>query len=218
MKKILGIAVLLAFAPAALATVTVIDDFEVDEGHFTLQPTFSGSTVGLLASSTADRVETEAYAGIGSQQLDLLDNPNGSGWTLRHLSGGGSASGNVSITATGWIGYALKTETPGLTASIALDDPGTADRGNFIPVIADGEWHVYQWNMDDDTQWHGWVTGNGIIDGPTLTIDSIFLESSTEQDATVFIDSVMYNNDGMVPEPGTLALLALGGLAVIRRR
>ena len=219
MRSLVALGVVLLLAATAPAAIVVVDSFEVDEGHFNVQPTYSGSTLGLLTTSTADRITTDGADGTCSQQLVLLEDPAvPAGWQCRHLSGLGSAGNNAPIPAQGWIGYFLKTTTPGLQTSIALDDPGTADRGNFKDVIADGAWHLYQWDMDDDDQWHGWVTGDGIITGPILTIDSVFFFSETDQDAEVYFDFVAHNPDGQIPEPATLCMLALGGLALIRRR
>jgi hypothetical protein len=216
MKKLLATALIVSLLPLASAATNVIEDFEVDEGLFDRQPTFSGSTSGILLSSTADRVETMAYEGIGSQELVLLDDPAVSdGWFVRHLYNGGS--GPQDIVDTGWIGFWLKTDAPGLTVSIALDNPGTADRGIFREVVNDGEWHLYQWGLEFDSYWNGWVTGDGMIVGLS-GIDSIQIDSSLDQDATIYLDYVAHNTDGFLPEPGSLSLLALGGLALLRRR
>ncbi len=59
--------------------------------------------------------------------------------------------------------------------SLAIDNTNnvTADRGIPKPMIPDGQWHLYEWNLEDDDQWEGWVNGDGIIDTVDFTIDSI---------------------------------------------
>ena len=184
-----------------------ITDFEQDEGYFNWSPTFSGSNIGIGAGTTATRVTTEAQAGIGSQEISIDGDP--SSWLLRHVSGIGASSsasapsGNLPIDATGFVGFWLKTIDPGITVRIALDDPGTADRGVAQAVIADGEWHLYQWDLEDDSQWEGWVTGDGFITGSTVTLDSIQFFGAG--DATLYLDSVSHNPLGsLVPPTGDL--------------
>ncbi|MCA9236198.1 MAG: autotransporter-associated beta strand repeat-containing protein [Planctomycetales bacterium] len=183
----------------------VIDNFEVDEGHFGwAYNTSPGSqTFGLAAGTTIERVTTEAHTGDASQQLNFV--ASGGAWQIRHNSGIGTPAapaGNEALAATGSIGFWLMTDDPGVTVQIALDDPGSADRGLEQAVIADGQWHLYQWDLQDDSQWEAWAIGDGVITGPTLTIDSIFFHGT--QSATVYLDNVSHNPDGPLsgPAPG----------------
>lgn len=236
----LATAAITATAPAA---IVVLDDFNVDEGRFGLAPTFSGSTTGLATTSTADRITTDSYEGAGSQQLVFNDdtvNPGGAA-RVRFLSGGGSPGGasgqpaNTVITATagidGWIGFALKTTTPGWNVQIWLEGP--ENNGSFQKeVIADGEWHIYEWSLDDETGGpDGWqATGiPGIVGGDidvqngNYTIDSIlFRHADMPGTSTILMDYVAWNTTGRlsIPEPATLALAGMGliGLCAARRR
>ncbi|QDT69303.1 hypothetical protein MalM25_22390 [Planctomycetes bacterium MalM25] len=176
---------------------TLITGFDApgDEGYFASSITAGGQTT-IDGSSSADQTDTMQHEGIGSQLLDI--NATGD-WTLRHLSGGAAPDGNLSLSAEGSIGFWLKTDTPGLTVQIAVDDPGSADRGELKNVIADGEWRLYEWDLDDDSQWSGWVSGDGVITGPMLTIDSIFLYGSG--DAEVYLDTVAHNPSGSLLAP-----------------
>lgn len=176
---------------------TVLDDFETNEGSFSSSITAAGQTFGVLPGSSAARVTTEAQSGIASQQLDINGDPGG--WLIRHLSGGANPANNDPLDATGYLGVWLKTDDPGITVQIALDDPDSADRGFKQPLIADGEWHLYQWNLEDDYQWEDWAFEEGIIIGPTVTIDSIFFEGAG--DATIFIDTVSHNPSEILAEP-----------------
>ena len=234
-----GICVLLT-ASAASAAPVVIDSFDVDEGHFTQAPSFSGTTTGEtetapgVGPSTADRVTDEAFAGAGSQRIFLDDNPNANvpgeveAWRLRHLSGGGTIANNVALTASGYVGYYLKTSTPNLQASIMLDDGSTGhlERAVRVPITADNQWHLYQWNIDDDAQWDAFAgTGaNGTIESATATIDSIFIDAvrtSGDQDAVFFIDSVSHDPNGPlppVPEPMAAGVIAVGAVGALARR
>ena len=64
-----------------------------------------------------------------------------------------SAVANLQFESTGAVGLWLKTDTPGLSVSIALDDPTTADRGVLRSVVADGQWHEYRWFLDRNADW-----------------------------------------------------------------
>lgn len=176
--------------PGGMVTIA---DFEVDEGYFKWATNYSGSNQGIGAASTANRVTTEAYEGIGSQEIYIDGDPNG--WLLRHVSGSAipvaNPATNLALEATGNIGFWLMTEDPNLTVRIALDDPDTADRGVEKEVIADGQWHLYEWDLSDDSQWEAWFNEDGIITGPTVTIDSIQFSGTGE--ATFYLDSVAHN-------------------------
>ncbi len=173
--------------------IVLVDDFETDEGHFYADPDYSGSNRGIF-STTAERDTTQAHTGTASERIDVDGETDADGWSLRFLSGVGDPANNLSIAADGWIGFWMMTTTPGLTVQIGLDDPDSADRGLAQAVIADGDWHLYQWDMSNDSQWEAWAFSDGNITGPSLTIDSIFLHGSGL--ATVFLDDVAYNNGG----------------------
>jgi hypothetical protein len=79
------------------------------------------------------------------------------------------------------------------------------EKGQPINVIADNQWHLYQWNFEDDDDWLPFNAGsNGAIDAVngTITIDSIWLAGSGN--AQIYLDNVSHN-----PE-GPLAALLLG--------
>lgn len=183
--------------PNASGLGNSLEDFEIDEGAFYTSPSFSGSTEGILTSSTSERVTTEAQSGGGSQEIVINADPNSTDWFVRHLAGGGNPGNNDAFTSEGFIGFWLKTDDPGITVQIALDDPSTADRGFLQPVQADGEWHLYQWNLEDDRQWEGWFPSNdGNITGTAVTIDSIQFYGSG--DATIYLDTISHNPDGFL--------------------
>ena len=224
-----------ALAAPAGAAVIVIDDFEANEGHFNLDPDFSGTSAGQTVAagvgpSTADRDTTEFFSGIASERVFIDDNPavnapDGTAWRIRFLSGGGTPANNTPLDATGYVGYWLKTTAQNLRAAVLVDDGAALERSTRVPIIGDGQWHLYQWNFDDDTQWDGFAgTGpNGVIDAATVTLDAIYIDAvlagdGSDQDAVYFIDDVSVNPEGEIPEPSALGLLAVGAAALLRRR
>lgn len=191
---------------------TVVDGFDTGEGRFSVQPTFSGSTVGIDASSTADWTGIEKLGLLGGgQKIVLVDNAaSTSAWQVRHLSGSGAAGANFNMGPKGWVGYWLKTETapPGASVAIGLDDSGdpATKRSVQLPVINDGNWHLYQWNIEDTTHWTPWVVTSGKrkIVGPTVTIDAVwFFGPDSSLPWTIYMDQVSHNATGKIGrEPG----------------
>jgi hypothetical protein len=230
------------FAVAALATVgfaanasaaIIFDDFNVNEGHFAQAPNFSGSSANVAASSTADRVTTDSYEGAGNQKIVLNATTTGAATRVRFLSGGGTPANNTSFTTgagvDGWIGLAIKTTSPGWNVQLWLE--GAENNGSAQKnLIADGAWHIYEWNLDDETGGaDGWqATGvPGIIGGDidfqagAYTLDSIlFRHAGAPASAELFIDFYAKSDSGsiaglLVPEPATLALAGLGMIGLV---
>jgi len=175
----------------------VYADFEGgNEGTLKYAPGYSGSTTGINETlSTAEPVSGEGYAGDWSQRIMIYEDTTGEGgWLVRHVSGSdASRSQNVIRPTNGYVGLFAKTTSAGTAISIAIDntDDITADRGMFRPLIPDGQWHLYEWNLDDDSQWSGWNQGDGIIDTVDFTIDSI--QIAGDGDAEIFIDHLSYS-------------------------
>lgn len=187
--------------PPSVVRSYIYADFEGGyEGTFCESPGYSGSTYGIDASlSTADAVSTDSFSGDWSQRLVIIDDgiPNG-GWFVRHVSGfNASRSDNVIRATNGFVGFWAKTSTAGIELSLAIDntDNVTADRGVRKVMITDGQWHLYEWDLQDDDQWEGWFEGDGLIDTVDFTIDSIQI-FGPDVDATIFIDVIGHNNNG----------------------
>ena len=241
-RSVLALLANLGLTSLAFSALTIIDDFEVNEGHFTANPnTGSGTSQGFVktggTAATADRVTTEAFTGIASQQIVIDDDTavagsgaNQDSWRLRNLSGGGTPANNATLTNTAedttYVGYWLKTSSPGLEAGIGIDDGAALEIGAWRPVPADGAWHLYQWQFQDPADWDPFAgTGpNGQIDAATVTIDNAFFRggvgfpTGTDFDATFFVDDVSWNPTGQIPEPSSLVLLGLSSLLLSSRR
>jgi hypothetical protein len=167
---------------------------------------------------------------------------------IRLLSGGGTPANNTSFTTTagtdGFIGYYYKVPAPGtlpgslpagLQLTINLDGPGgtsgVAAAGVAKNAIMDGQWHLVEWNLDNPADWGPFqgVGGDAVLDNATYTIDSIYFRYPVGTTwpgytgiQTLGLDFVALNEAGsiaaLVPEPSSLAVLGLGGVAMLARR
>jgi autotransporter-associated beta strand protein len=206
-----------ASPPPDVSLGNVIDDFETGEGHFSWPYNTSpiSQTFGLAATTTIDRVTTQHQGEGQASQLLNLDAATGStNWQLRHNSGIEQVAhpdGNVDLEAIGNIGLWLKTDDPGITVRLGIDDPVDPDgggpnppntaleRGTALNIIADNQWHLYQWDLEDETQWDAFSGGaNGVIDAPagTITIDSIWFAGIGN--AEIYLDTISHNPDGII--------------------
>jgi len=135
---------------------------------------------------------------------------------LRHLSGGGNPLNNRvsvggqsrAIGPNGFVGFFLKTTDADLQVGIGIDDGVSGgstglETSNSLPVIADGQWHLYEWSLDDADQWSNFSGGNGTIGGPNAYVDSVFIHagaSTAGATLTMFLDTVAYNPFGSLAE------------------
>lgn len=205
-ERIVGnhLAVFADIAPSK-PSVFVYNDFENgEENTFSYSPTYSGSTQGVLASSTADSVD------IGGNQwcerVVLYDDPSIStvseypqgGWFVRFVSGSSaSPAQNVARAAIGYVGFWAKTANTGMKISLAIDNAGQTERGNLLDLANDGNWRYYEWNLGDNDQWEGWSNGDGQIAPGDFTIDSIQIFGGNSN-GTIYIDNVMHNPNGRI--------------------
>jgi uncharacterized lipoprotein YddW (UPF0748 family) len=201
----------------------VIDDFETDEGHFNwpYNQSPSSQSFGLSSATTTERVTTEHQGpGVASQLLNfVIDSAGSDAWQNRHNSGIGAPANpanNEPLQASGYVGFWLKTDDAGSSVRISIDDPigNTAlEMGASQAVVADNEWHLYQWDLDDADEWTGFAGGaNGVIDGVSgfVSIDSIWFNGTGS--VQIYLDTVSHNPLGpiiAIPEPTAVLLVAI---------
>ncbi|MBO9205511.1 MULTISPECIES: M23 family metallopeptidase [Niastella] len=175
-------------------TIKVLDDFSKGVGHFTTQPTYSGSTVGIATTSTAQHYVDGDHTHL---QLNLVDNTSvTTAWRVRMLSAEGTPASNVSFSKNGIVKLWLKTSNAvsGATVQIYLDDSDGTEGSVTLPVINDGEWHGYIFDL---TAWDGVNVsgGNGVLDAANLTLDAIVLNSPNRSGTwTAYIDDVEWQS------------------------
>lgn len=172
----------------------IIDTFESNEGHFTSTPSYSGSTTGISANSTAERDCTMSKVGNCSEHLSLIDNAaNTSAWSVRFLSGGGTPSSNTSFSRNGRIGFWVFVAGSGFSVGVGIDDSSDGTERSTQKAIAANTWTYVEWDLSNAANWNTWVGGNGTINAANLTVDAIWLERAhTTYSVNVHIDEVQW--------------------------
>ena len=245
---------LVAMGGVAQGAPIIFDDFNTNLGHFGYAPNFASQSTGestppATPVGTNERVETDSpLEGTGHQKLVLVHDGTTALMRIRHVSGaapygsgqaGVPASNTPFTTSTGedgFIGFYAKTSAANAGWTIGLNlDGGTAnagadmDMGVARSIIADGEWHLYEWNLDNDDDWVAVpsIGGDGTIQAGQHTVDSIYIFTNQAGTAgqvrdPLFIDFVAKSDSGsiaaLVPEPGAISLVGLAGLGLLRRR
>jgi spore germination protein YaaH len=192
-----------SFASTSNLSNSILADFEIDAGTFSASPTYSGSTVGISKLSTSARSVEQSYNGWASLKVILKDSSSlSTNWTVRLLSGTGTPSNNSTLGTTGYIGLWLKTSSApsGAQIAITLDDAaGGTELSPKRNLSNNNEWTLYEWNLQE-SGWSSFSGGNGIVNGPTVTLDAImFYAANNSPDWTIFLDDVSYNSNSSLP-------------------
>lgn len=182
--------------PGSGGTTSLLDTFESNEGHFTSTPSYSGSTTGIAASSTAERDCSIAKVGSCSEHLTLIDDSaNTSDWAVRFLSGGGTPGSNTAVARNGRLGFWIYVGGSGFNVGVGVDD-GAATERSVLRSVPANTWTYVEWNLADAAQWNAWVGGNGTIDAATVTLDAIWLERAhTTFTVNAYIDEVQWRSN-----------------------
>lgn len=174
-------------------TGRVLDTFESGVGHFNRAPTWSGSTVGIAASSLAERDCGMRKAGSCSLHVLLRDNAStAADWAVRLVSGSGEPAGNAKLTRVGGkLGFWIYAGGSGMQVGVSVDDGSGTERSQLrsVPV---GQWTYVSWAFDDANQWNAWAgSSNGRIDAASVTVDAIWLHrAQTRYDVHLYVDEV----------------------------
>jgi len=162
---------------------------------FDTQPTYSGSTRGLISDSYVTYDSTQAYTGSGSGRWVLMDDPAvDTDWRVRILANRGDKFLNRGLSPDGSIVLYLKTDTsPGKTIALAMDDmAGGMEISPALDIVGDGNWHEYRFELRGEG-WTSFFNGNGVLDGPIVSLDAIMLYSpEQEEDWVLNIDALRY--------------------------
>jgi Stage II sporulation protein len=197
----------------ALQYVKTLTDFELNSGYFGNDPYFSGLNQNLGAGTLTQRSTAAARSGTWGQQVTIdLDESAGGGFLFQHVAGTEFATGlftgkrqaNLAVESLGSIGFWLKTQSPGLTVSVKLDDEDNGtEQALFQNVIADGQWNLYEWSLQNAALWSASAAegGDGVL-GDTISLDSIVFAGG--QDSLVFLDDIFYTPPASGPIFGDL--------------
>ena len=248
-KLIIGTTSLLAAVLCSQASI-IFDDFNTSAGHFGFTPTFSSTTANMATTSTSvwDNTVGDPFEGAGALQLNLIKNTASGSARVRFVSGGppynSTTSGNPAYN-TAWnytgandgrIGLYLKADAnaSGWQISLNMDAPansaGTMSWSGDKAIIADNQWHLYEWTIDSTT----WAAvpgiGGGVLAAGAHTFDSIYIRNTgtvaANTSTTMFIDFVAKTDADNIsvaslvvtPEPSSLALGLLGGFGLFAAR
>ncbi len=174
------------------------------EGVFNRDIDLTKNASANVTAADAVRTNQFIFDGTHAQRLDVtLDPASDDDWFVRHVAGAryaeatvvgrggvvvgtesleGEPMANLQFNATGSVGVYLRTTTPGLSASLAVDDGGVGvanatgggDRGRARELIADGNWHRYEWFLEEAGFWEaGELGADGILDADRVSLDSL---------------------------------------------
>lgn len=171
--------------------VKILDDFEVNTGHFNAPLDYSGSCTGFdTESSTKYRSTLSPHQGISSLKINLKDDTKSEeDWLVRVLSGYGSPQNNISFGKNDSIRCYIKASGNSNTSvCLWIDDTDGVEATKTIPLIADDEYHKYAWDLKDA---YDAITGNGAINSSVLTLDAIVLSTPNQSaDISIYIDDL----------------------------
>ena len=255
-----------AFASWSYATPIFLQDYEAPGGldePFNRSPDASGSSEGILDDDAPNDPGTSAIAldaadgTLGTTQSALITivdeappaadsaGANGTAYSIRLIPNAGAnvTATNPAFPTDGFVGFYLKADPTAAAALLEvaplLEDSGgtlAGSGGVLKPVIADGLWHLYEWDMDNPADFpntfetfYGGTPAAETLEA-TASFDSIAIISrgiDGQSSASLKIDQIGYDNAGrlpqppIIPEPASVVLAACGmlgvGLALQRR-
>jgi spore germination protein YaaH len=174
----------------------ILAAFDDSLGIFNTHPTYSGSTSGISGDSYAVHDTIQVYSGTGSGQWVLKDDATStSDWQVRILSHKGDRFLNRGFSPNGLVTVWLKTDTPaGKSIALIVDDmAGGTEISDAQAIIGDGAWHAYQFDLSGE-EWASFSGGNGVPEGPILTLDAVMLYSPDQpEDWVVNVDEIRYD-------------------------
>jgi hypothetical protein len=168
-------------------------------------PNTSGSTYGIGKSSTFTQTAESKKSGTYSGKLSLIDSSQSSSWFVRVFYDY-SSNDTLRLGTIGYLRIYLRTSNApaGLKVRLAVDDNSSSvtEATTWQTVIADGTYRLYEWRIDDPSQWDAWVGGsNGQIDGPNTYFDSIqFSCNDPNSGSTQFVVYVDNLEKGTQPQ------------------
>ncbi|MBB6429683.1 PEP-CTERM sorting domain-containing protein [Algisphaera agarilytica] len=231
-RALFGIAAAACFAQGGSAAAEVLfsETFEADQSQFSLSSDFIDSTNDYFAVvGTGDISTVNDYTGFGGSSFfaaEDTDDNGGNGNDIQTLTFTVDITGATDLSFSG-----LFAESGGANYD-ALDSiviTGSIDAGASFNILAfetvqDGDAFnsaVLSQDTDFDGEGDGTAlseefstfTGSITGTGSSLTVEiAVFMDSASEE---IAFDNLVI--EGVIPEPASLALVGLGGLAMLGR-
>jgi len=172
MKKILfSMMVLVAILLSTNINAQIIDNFEVSKGTFSRGTATAGQTAGITGTTpTLDN--TKAKNGTQSLLIYYTDDKLATdvSWYDRFLSNAGtSAAVNLLSSDSKYVGFWMETSTAPAGSKVSILVRSLATPNYYIesvakePINSNGVFNLYEWKMDDPTQWGDWLDQNGSV-------------------------------------------------------
>ena len=174
--------------PGSLPIDRIMNDFVSDVGNWG-HPTYSGSTSGILGTSTFEVSDSAAYQGTTSGEMVILDDPAVSGgWFIRLW--------NINrvdrIDLDSKMFFYLRGGNADVQARIVVQDDDGYEAGPWHDLTFDeDDWQVVSVDLQNDLM-TGWINGNGTINAASgsVAIDGIQIRCSEDVSMSLFVDMV----------------------------
>lgn len=166
-------------------TEHIIETFEANIGTF-WAPTGSGSTYGILTTSTFAVSDEAAFRGEKSGKLTLLDDPDREGgWYVRLYH-----QLQTSVRANSKIMIMVKGSNANVDMRLSVKDTGYEQGPWQTVTLSEDDWQIVTFDLLNDEA-EGWITGNGKVEGKTVQIEAIHMRCSEDADVTLYVDEFM---------------------------
>ncbi len=176
--------------------------FETDEPFF--QSTEFGGTFDYGHDTSAGSIQHvggDTRQGESMLEVTVYDDPGQSIPWRADVPAGTDGQGNpLALDRAGWVGLWLRTDTPALGARLAVEDIDGIEISNQRTLTADGQWHLYQWDLDDADQWYSY-SGSGALEGLMVDLLSVLIYGPNNVDTVVYVDNLKTNVSGPITRP-----------------